>query len=843
MGKSDELDPRLAAAYAWRVLKPGESLDSDPEPASTPHDDDAKDGEKKADHPTPREARAAASAKAFEELRAESARPCQSLADGIDRAWSLPPEQQPIAVDALVESAGKLGIGLTAMQEHPLQSVRLLRLVIACGDRLSAEADEAARGCALWLDYTHPEIIDALLELSRAGDTRLGCSLVLALHGDRGKYLARIPGASARFARLLDEGPSETTRCMALDWLSAAARQDAVPALRRALRSGQFPVCTRALDLLSRDFPDAIEPDDVLFLLEDAVAHELPLDDRDDENVNACREYPLVLDDVVVRVRPAGGAWPLMRIESGRCAGESFRDGGLDGTWALSLLAAAYPESATPLIDELQRDVEWDRRLRAVEAAGRLPDEAAWPRLLKAAADGVPEIASQAQKRWLARRTEICPLDPLAGVPTSLLEEPPSERLLSRLALLRTAKLEARAAMAEVLLAEAPSPESLVPLLFAAVDTSLWERDRRPGFPENRPDFCRRIIAAFGPRAVTGILDLAELYPEGRSGWLDTLSELVDKNEVPESAFPELRAAAARRFNATIGRTGYRTLKLLEKLGTPPELVSAIWTLSQDETEDHFIRSAAGDVLASLPEHGESLDNAVVDEMTAALAVPDLPRFSRAAAVGVGRKIPAAVTLSLDALAKHGRAPAPPRADVDALEMCFIALLQIAQIPEGWVEDALSRPATAAFAIAARRTWMEPTPDRRRILREALSNGDPFTEAEAAVTLVHLREISASGAEVERIVTRAPLSPRSALVWLMLYARVPMKRLWPLLEGVLVSPDPEVTERFHFTIHAIAYKHKMASRLQALLPRIVDPVLQDAVELIFEAEEPAVSDD
>lgn len=843
MGKSDELDPRLAAAYAWRILKPGESLEPEPEPEPTPREDDENDGDEKADAPTGKQARAAASAKALEELRNDAARACQSLADGVDRAWALPPEQKPIAVDALVESAAKLGIGLTAMQEHPLQSVRLLRLVIACGDRLSSEADEAALGCALWLDYTHPEIIDALLELSRAGDTRLGGSLVMALHGDRGKYLARIPGASARFAQLLDEGPSQTTRCMALDWLSAAARRDAVPALRRALRCGQFPVCTRALDLLSRDFPDAIEPDDVLFLLEDAVTHELPLHDRDDETVNACREYPFILDDVVVRVRPSGGASALMRVESGRCAGESYRDGGLDSAWALSLLAAAYPEDAIPLIDELQRHLEWDRRVRAVEAAGRLPDEAAWPRLLKAAADGVPEIASQAHKRWLARRAEICPLDPLAGVPASLLQGPPSERLLSRLALLRTAKLEARAAMAEVLLAEAPSPESLVPLLFAAVDSGLWERDRRPGFPEDRPDFCRRIIAAFGPCAVTGLLDLAELYPEGRYGWLDTLSELVDKDEVPEPAFPELRAAAVRRFNATIGRTGYRTLRLLEKLGTPPELVPAIWALSQDEVEDHFIRSAAGDVLASLPEHDASLDNAVMDEMTDALADFDLPRFSRAAAVGVGRKIPAAVTLSLDALAKHARTPEPFSADVDALEACFIALLQVGQMPDGWVEDALSRPATAAFAIAARRTWMDPTPDRRRILRESLSNGDPFTEAEAAVTLVHLGEIKASGAEVERIVTRAPLSPRAALVWLMLYARVSMKRLWPLLEDVLASSDPEVTERFHFTIHAIAYKHKMASRLQALLPRIVDPVLRDAVELIFEAEEPAVSDE
>ena len=117
-------------------------------------------------------------------------------------------------------------------------------------------------------------------------------------------------------------------------------------------------------------------------------------------------------------------------------------------------------------------------------------------------------------------------------------------------------KLEARAAMAEVLLAEAPSAEALVPLLFAAIDTALWDRAKRPGFPENRKEFCCRIVTAFGPPGVTGILDLAELYPEGRYGWLDTLGELIDRNEIPEATFPGLRAAAARRYSATIGRTG-----------------------------------------------------------------------------------------------------------------------------------------------------------------------------------------------------------------------------------------------------------------------------------------------
>jgi hypothetical protein len=175
--------------------------------------------------------------------------------------------------------------------------------------------------------------------------------------------------------------------------------------------------------------------------------------------------------------------------------------------------------------------------------------------------------------------------------------------------------------------------------------------------------------------------------------------------------------------------------------------------------------------------------------------------------------------------------------------MCFIALLATEKIPEGWVDEALIQRGTSAFAIAARQTWPKPTPERRRILREALSDGDPFTEAEAAVTLVRLREIEADGAEVDRIVTVAPLATRAELVWMMLYARVSMKRLWPLLEEILVSSDPEVTEHFHHTIHSLAYKKKMGSRLRALLPRIVDPVLRDAVELLFEVEAPAVSED
>ncbi len=520
MKKSDELDRGRAAAYAWGQVPPSDDGDThedggDTRAGDTGASDDDDD---------------------IGELSEEAFQICETIAFGVDRAWTLPPAQQAEAAATLLLRAEALGMGYCAMVDHPLQSVRLLRLAARCAGALPEEAREAARNVVLWFDFAHPEIVDLLVETAEAEDIGLGDALGFAFHIRREKDLFRSGEASARLAKLLDESPSFVTRRLAGDWLRLAAKRDAIPALRRALHVPCFLVRYRAFDILEQRFPDAIEASDLLFLVEEAVVHPPPEELRGEELARAVIYFPDLLKRALVRAWPAGAVEPLLRIVEGRCALGQCRFEGFDSGWALGVLAAACPEVAAPLIDERMSHVEWDRRMLAAIGAGHLPDELAWPRLMTLAADGMPSIAERARERWLDRRGTLCPLDPLAGVEASLFTEAPDEKVLSRLAVLRRAPLEARAAMVEVLLGEAPDPAALALLLFAGVDSSLWEGRPRPHLPASRREYVATLVTRFGARAVGGVLGLARRYPEGRWGWLHALRELARQGSLPGDA-------------------------------------------------------------------------------------------------------------------------------------------------------------------------------------------------------------------------------------------------------------------------------------------------------------------
>jgi hypothetical protein len=820
MGKSDELDRSLTAAYAWRVLKPGDALPG-------------MDGDDRAEVPRRKEAQR------HEDDPAHNAREaCAALADGVDRAWALPEAEQTEAVAELLLRAQDLGVRLCAIQHYPRQSVRLLRLAVRCRDALPDDAGEAAQACTLWLDYSHPEVVDLLVEVALANEQSLAGGLMMALHGERGDVVARVRGASARFARILDEADDFAARHLAIGWIRLAGARHAAPALRRALRLPHFAIRFRALELLEEHAPEAITADDLTFLCEDALAHLPPEFLGDEENSRANYYFPEMLDRAVVRGRPAGAAEPLARIaDSGR--GPRFaRVGGLDALWALCTLAAAFPEQAVPRIDALQQYVEWDRRERAMEAAGRLPDELAWPRLLVAAADAVPEIAQRAQQLWLSRRGSLCPLDELAAVETALLDAPPSERMRSRLLVLRRAPLEARAAMVEVLLGEAPDPEALALLLFAAVDSGLWDRKPRPGLPRDRRGFCGEIITRFGARGVDGLLALAARYPRGRWGWLNTLAELLRKGEVPEAAFPALRAAATRRFAEERGSSlqdafgRHDALVILARIGASVDLAPRLWSVVQDPRVPDYVRAEAANALTTLPEGEAHIDGAALAELSGALAAPDLVRFARAAVFCLRRKLPAAIELTERALAEHGVARPDDPAILDALDTCAGELDRLGRLAPGWAREALGQPGTYASCIAARRSWTDATPETQSALKQALATGAPAAAAEAAIALLRQHAIDPQDEELCAVAARAPLAVRSELIYTLLYWDAPARRLWPLLEEILVSADPSVAGSHRSSIHTLS-RGEMREELRALIPRVVDPGLRQEIEACF----------
>jgi len=824
MAKTDELDRNLAAAYAWRLFKPGEALDA---PTAAPPPEGAELGDEEDEAPsisleegdegevTPGE---------VQRLREEAFHAVSALADEIDRAWRLPESAQFEAAATLVARAAEMGVGLCAIQHFPRQSVRLLRLVVRGRDRISPETHEAACASAFWLDYSHREVVDLLAEIAMAGDLGLADTLWISLH-DRGRAIARIPGASGRFARLLDEAPTFTGRRIAIKWLHLASDRQAIPPLRRALRLPHFSVRFRALTLLNERFPSAIEPDDLLFLLEDALAHPPPEIFSSEENRRANASFPDELERAILHVKPARAHEPLARIAAGDSAPRLYFLGGLDATWGLKVLAAAYPEKAIARIDQGLRRVEWSRREQATEAAGRLPDALAWPRLLMAAADPVPSIAARAQQIWLDRRGALCPLDELTGVETVWLEGPPSERMRSRLAVLRRASLEARAAMVEVLLGEAPDPEALSLLLFAMGDSGLWDGKPRPSLPTSRKAFSAAIVAGFGALGVEGLCALDARYPQGRWGVLSSIADLItEKVELPEAAFPALRAAAVRRFTEASEGVEYGVLNILAKVGAPCELFERLWSIARDADEESFIRHGAVNALASLPMSEAELGGAIIAEMEAALAARELSRFARAAAAGVRCRLPSAALLVERALDHYGPLPEADVSLTDALETCALELFRDAGPPEGWMARALGRPGTHGFAIAARRAGRQAMVAFVPTLREALSSDLPAAAAEAAAALVEMRAIEVEDPQLAAIAARSPLALRAELLWAMLFAKASPVGLWPLIEEILISADPDVSGRFHHMMFTLG-RGGVAEELRAVRPRVLDPVL------------------
>jgi hypothetical protein len=819
MSKNDELDRRRAAAFAWRFTRPGEAI-------VLPDDEHAEAGHK------PDPASQDASPAGDDGYIREAYDACDGIAEEIERIWSLPDAEQASALEPLLARASELGLGLCAMQHYPWQSVRLLRLTLRCRDELSEDAWDAAWISATWLDYSHPELVDLLVEVAHAGATSLVASFMLVVPDARWQAIARIPGAIARIARVIDEGPTHVARGIAVAWISCTGGREAVPALRRALRAPHFVLRYRALDVLERRFPDMLQVDDVLFLLQDAVIHTPPDNLMDEEIRHANFDFPDTLEHAVARLRPAAAIEPLVTIAEDRGVSRWRIRSCLDSAWALGVLAAAFPEQAVLLIDERLSHVGRDRRRMATEAAGRLPDALARPRLLAAAADGVPEIAERAQAIWLKRYAELCPLDAMAGLQTALLDGPPSEQMRSRLGVLRSAPLEARAAMVEVLLGEAPDPEALVLLLFAVLDSRLWELKPRPGLPEYREHFCRALVERFGVRAVHGILALEARY-HGRWGWLHAIVTLLTDSKIPEDAHPALRALATRHLTGADRKPEYDAIAILAHVGPPPELVERLWRMARDPAEAFYIHSIAVRALARVPADDAGLDQAVLDEMDAAFAAPDLPRFALAAAVGFARGLPAATALTERALAEIGPArPDDPRV-LGALADCVEGLSTAGRLPDTFVSEALGRPGTYLFAVAARfmlrRKLEEP---QAEALRAALAGDDPACAAEAACTLLGQGIIAPELPELPGVAARAPLMLRAELIYKMWGRGASLRDLWHLLAPLLVSADRDVTEPLrHLSYHL--EKSGLQDELRALLPRVVDPELRLDIEDVF----------
>lgn len=860
--RTDEIDKQRAAAYAWRISvpdeEPAEEKATPDEAATGPHaprtaagapgeataktdptqeapgsDDDEGDDADDDDDAQDSAPSDADGERELQQLRADAHRAATALASAVDRAWALPPKAQAAQIEAageLAMRAGRMGLQVAAMNAYPLQSVRFLRLVARHWESLPDEAREAAGGAAQWADYAHPEAADLVIEAVRTGDRRLNTALAMAIERGVAKDLTRSTNVSARLARVLDEGPTDAARLEAILHLHSFGRRDALPAIRRVLRRPHFGVRWRALQLLNDRFPDGLDAGDGAFLLEEAVSRAAPPYENIPGNLEGYFDYPTLLDRVLCRTRPPGGAASLVRILEGACP-DGYRIGYLDGAWAAGVLGEAYPADAVPQIDRRLRRLEWDRRHLASLAAARLPDDLAWPRLLLLAEDPVPDLAEGARATWLSRRGEPCPVGELAGLEVGLLDGPPSERMLARLDVFRRGPLPARAAMAQVLLEEAPDPEALVLLAFAIGDSSLWERSGRGGIPSDRKAFVRALVQRFGAKGVSAVLGRAARHPDGRWGWIDSLSEVAsgkDPVALPRESHAEVRAAAARQLAAAarIDVFVHGAMRLLSIVGPPPDAVERLCSVAWDPQAETYLRSVASAALAALPpaELGALTDT----EIEAALAAADVPRLVRAAVAGLRAGSARAVQLAGEAFERAWLEPPEGPAITDAIDLCARELVAAGHLDPERVLAGLDAPGTRAFVVAARRLRLKAPPEAHPKLLAALE-GDPVCAAAAAPALFFAHVIKATDPRLADIAARVPLQVRAALFWEMFYYEPPTPDLWPLIEEVLVSTDPDVTGEMWHRIDALL-DAGMEDAIRGIESRIVDPDLLDDIE-------------
>jgi hypothetical protein len=181
-------------------------------------------------------------------------------------------------------------------------------------------------------------------------------------------------------------------------------------------------------------------------------------------------------------------------------------------------------------------------RIKAVAAMQRLPNVMAESRLRVAASDPTFVVHDAARRQWLERFGQACPVGVEALVGAPLLEHPPSERFLARLSVVQGRVVEARRAMARVLLTEAPDPEALVLLLqLVADDTESHE----PAFGKAE-GWAVTLVEKFGALGVAGLRALAERFPEPESfGWMRRIADLVERGLIAREHTSILRELAA----------------------------------------------------------------------------------------------------------------------------------------------------------------------------------------------------------------------------------------------------------------------------------------------------------
>lgn len=246
MNRDDRIDASLAKHFAWSFARTGShgshgsrgvmadleqrlraARGSTPPPPLEPHERDAAP-------PPP----APLDEHAIEAARLRVRRACRPLAAAVEKAWALDQEGHETrgaqAAKRLLARAERLDHVLAGFDEQPVVAVRLVRLFVRHGAKMTDAQRERAAEVATLLPLDDPEAGDLLVEVARAGD-RVMTSALLA-DDEWAPELGDARGVAARLADVIEgPGTGNASRVAAIDLLSLlddASRALAVTALR-----------------------------------------------------------------------------------------------------------------------------------------------------------------------------------------------------------------------------------------------------------------------------------------------------------------------------------------------------------------------------------------------------------------------------------------------------------------------------------------------------------------------------------------------------------------------------------------------------------------------------------
>ena len=687
----------------------------------------------------------------------------RELAARIDRVWKMSGKTQAAATIALVDKVEFDLRALVGLSGAPELCVRFARLVARHYRRLPSQLRRNVGHALGFLELGGPEVGALLVEVATLGEGSLSFGIERAMRKREAWREAR--SAVPELGRLVVEGKRWEVRRLAVRYLAGANTPEAVGFLRRALRLPHLGVRCEALRSLEPDKGEVTE-DDVRFLVEDAVDH--PLEEGFEERqLTLTDDYPKAILRALRFVQPPGLAPHIERILTYDCAHIRRERHGLDDPWALAALAIIDPARARPWIE--RRLIGESSVYDAVHGALELP-EAEAEELLGTFVTGADRAAIEwARRLWAKRYRRELPLPEgeriLDGLPP--LEGPPSEKLLSRLSVLRSGPDEARSALVEVLLGEpADDHETFALLTFLLGRSSSLYWLKAPSAPKLADGWAALLLDRYGAKGERVLMELAERDADVGywSGWVGRAVHASSRLAPANVALLRAKLEAPIHARDFSRKRSAIALLLLSSLGPSEGARERLWQLAIEEPKavEPGRFHTDGDVLrtlASVPAD-PAFDERLVSEARAAIAGGDLMRARRLLYVAWARKVEAALLLAkelVDAADAHTD-EAGRRLVGDA----GYALRAAERIDIGWVRACLDDPASWRFDVAEcaiTKDWPAGA-ERREVMRlldaaagSSARSGRP--RALALSALVSWHEIGLSDPRIEEALATA----------------------------------------------------------------------------------------